>query len=255
MIKHYTRACNFYFGPISIEKVKKKQSIPLHGNRLISFDTIEIFTRKKIKRIDIKKINQLNKDLKKKVLTDIKNIFKKKKFKGLSFSHSPILMGVLNLTPNSFSDGGKYIKKRKGEQHAKKLIKDGCSILDIGGEATNPGSSDVSEDKEWKRIYPTLFRIKSLKKFISLDTRKSSIMKKGIKNRISLINDVSGLEYDPNTIQILKETNIPFVIHHMQGEPKTMQKRPSYNNVLLDIYDFFENKLNIYDQKASNIII
>ena len=116
MIKHYTRACNFYFGPISIEKVKKKQSIPLHGNRLISFDTIEIFTRKKIKRIDIKKINQLNKDLKKKVLTDIKNILKKKRFKGLSFSHFPILMGVLNLTPNSFSDGGKYNKKRMGEQ-------------------------------------------------------------------------------------------------------------------------------------------
>ena len=167
-------------------------------------------------------------------------------------------MGVLNLTPNSFSDGGKYIKKRRGEQQAKKLIKDGCSILDIGGEATNPGSSDVSEDKEWKRIYPTLSRIKSLKKFISLDTRKSSIMKKGIKNKINLINDVSGLEYDPNTVQILKETNIPFVIHHMQGEPKTMQKRPRYNNVLLDIYDFFENKIKYLRSKGikhNNIIL
>ena len=79
MIKYYTKACNFYFGPISQEKVKKKQSIPLHGNRLISFDTIEILTRKKIKRINIKKINKLNKNLKKKVSTDIKNILKKKK--------------------------------------------------------------------------------------------------------------------------------------------------------------------------------
>ncbi len=79
MIKYYTKACNFYFGPISLEKVKKKQSIPLHGNRLISFDTIEILTRKKIKRINIKKINKLNKNLKKKLSTDIKNIFKKKK--------------------------------------------------------------------------------------------------------------------------------------------------------------------------------
>ena len=245
MIKYYTKACNFYFGPISIEKVKKKQSIPLHGNRLISFDTIEIFTRKKIKRIDIKKINKLNKDLKKKVLTDIKNILKKKKFKGLKFSHSPILMGVLNLTPNSFSDGGKYIKKNLGEQQAKKLIKDGCDILDIGGEATNPGSKDVNEDKEWKRIYPTLFRIKSLKKFISLDTRKSSIMKKGIKNKISLINDVSGLEYDQNTIQILKETNIPFVIHHMQGEPKTMQKNLDIIMFFLISMIFLKIKLNI----------
>ena len=252
MIKYYTKACNFYFGPISLEKVKKKQSIPLHGNRLISFDTIEILTRKKIKRINIKKINKLNKNLKKKVYTDIKNILKKKKIKGLSFSHLPILMGVLNLTPDSFSDGGRYIKKKMGEQKAKKLIKDGCGILDIGGEATNPGSKDVNENKEWKRIYPTLFRIKSLKKFISLDTRKSSIMKKGIKNKVNLINDVSGLEYDQNTIQVLRDTNIPFVIHHMQGEPKTMQNNPRYKNVLLDIYDFFENKIKYLRSKGIN---
>ena len=258
MIKYYTRACNFFFGPISSEKVKRKQSIPLHGNRLISFDTVEILTRKKVRRIKISKINKLNKNIKKKVSTDIKNILKKKKFKGLSFSHLPILMGVLNLTPDSFSDGGRYIKKKMGEQQAKKLIKDGCGILDIGGEATNPGSKDVNEDKEWKRIYPTLSRLKSLKNFISLDTRKSLIMKKGIKNKINLINDVSGLEYDPNTIQVLRDTNIPFVIHHMQGEPKTMQKNPSYNNVLLDIYDFFENKIKYLRSKGikhNNIIL
>ena len=93
-------------------------------------------------------------------------------------------MGVLNLTPDSFSDGGKYLKKKMGEQQAKKLIKDGCGILDIGGEATNPGSEDVNEDKEWKRIYPTLTKLKSLKKIISLDTRKSLIMKKGIKIKL-----------------------------------------------------------------------
>jgi len=258
MIKYYTRACNFYLGPISLEKVKKKQSLPLHGNKLISFDTIEILTRKKIKRINVKKINKLNKNLKKKVSTDIKNILKKKNIKGLSFSHLPILMGVLNLTPDSFSDGGKYIQKKMGERQAKKLIKEGCGILDIGGEATNPGSKDVNENKEWKRIYPTLFRIKSLKKFISLDTRKSSIMKKGIKNKVNLINDVSGLEYDQNTIQVLRDTNIPFVIHHMRGEPKTMQNNPRYNNVLLDIYDFFENKIKYLRSKGikhNNIIL
>ena len=167
-------------------------------------------------------------------------------------------MGILNLTPDSFSDGGKYNKKKLGEQQAKKLIKDGCGILDLGGEATNPGSKDVNEDKEWERIVPTLSRIKRLKKFISLDTRKSSIMKKGIKNKINLINDVSGLEYDQDTIQVLRETNIPFVLHHMQGEPKTMQKNPQYNNVLLDIYDFFEKKIRFIRSqgiKHNNIIL
>ena len=258
MIKYYTRACNFYFGSISVEKVKKKQSLPLHGNKLISFDTIEILTRKKIKRINVKRINELNKNLQKKISIDIKKIQKKKFFKGLVFSHLPILMGVLNLTPDSFSDGGKYIKKKQAVLHAKKLVKDGCVILDLGGEATNPGSKDVDEDKEWKRIFPTLSRIKRLKKYISLDTRKSSIMKKGIKSKINLINDVSGLEYDQSTIQVLKETNIPFVLHHMQGEPKTMQRNPIYNNVLLDIYDFFENKIKYIRSKGikhNNIIL
>ena len=134
-------------------------------------------------------------------------------------------MGVLNLTPNSFSDGGRYNKKDYGFKHAQKLLRDGCDIIDIGGEATNPGSNEVHLEREWERISPTLFKLKKLKKFLSLDTRKSVIMKRGIKNKINLINDVSGLEYDSNTIDLLKDTKIPFVIHHTQGNPKTMQKK------------------------------
>ena len=258
MIKYYTRACNFYYGPISIKKVKKNQSIPLHGNKLISFDTIEIFTRKNVKRVNIKKIHNIKGEIKKKILNDIKNISKKKKFKGLKFSHTSIIMGVLNLTPDSFSDGGKFNKKSFAVRHAKKLFREGCNILDIGGEATNPGSKEVDANSEWKRIFPTLLKLKKLKKFISLDTRKSIIMKKGIQNKINLVNDVSGLNYDPDTIDILKKTKIPFVIHHMQGNPKTMQNNPKYKNVVLDIYDFFENKIKYIRSKGirhNNIIL
>ena len=258
MTKYYTRACNFYFGPISKEKVKKNLAVPLNGNKLISFDTIEIFSRKNFKRINLNQIGKLRNNIKKKILMDIKQISKKKKIKGLKFSHLPILMGVLNLTPDSFSDGGKYLKKDLAERQAKKLIKDGCGILDIGGEATNPGSRDVNLDEEWRRIFPTLSKIKRLKIFTSLDTRKSKIMKNGIKNKVNLINDVSGLEYDYNTIDLLKETKIPFVIHHMQGNPKTMQKKPKYKNVLLDIYDFFEQKIKYVKSKGikhNNIIL
>ena len=258
MIKYYTRACNFYYGPISVEKVKKRLSLPLHGNKSISFDTVEVISRKDIKKINIKKINKLKKQIRKKISSDIKNISKKKKIKGLKFTNFPILMGVLNLTPNSFSDGGKYNKKKLGEKHAKRLINDGCMILDIGGEATNPGSKDVNANEEWKRIYPTLRRIKNLGQFISLDTRKSLIIKKGIKYKINLVNDVSGLEYDKDTIHVLKDTNIPFIIHHMQGKPSTMQKNPKYSNVVLDIYDFFEKKIEYVRSKGikhNNIVL
>ena len=258
MQKYYTRACNFYYGRKSVEKVLNKSALPLNDNNLISFDSIEIISRKNIKRINVKKINSLKPFLKKKIKKDLKEITKKKKFKGLNFSYVPLLMGIINLTPDSFSDGGKYNKKNKGFHHAKYLIKKGCKILDIGGESTRPGSNEVEKKKEWKRINITLKKLKKIKKFVSLDTRKSWIIKKAINYKINLINDVSGLSYDSNTINILKDSKIPFVIHHMKGNPKTMQKNPIYKNVLLDIYDFFETKIKkikLNGIKHENIIL
>tara|TARA_Y100000590_G_scaffold168963_1_gene193226 strand:- start:30 stop:1082 length:1053 start_codon:yes stop_codon:yes gene_type:complete len=258
MIKHYTRACNFYYGSLSKEKIKKKQSLPLNGNNLISFDTVEIINREYKKKIHIKEIKNQSIKIKKKIKEDIKLITAKRKFKRLSFLNLPILMGVINLTPDSFSDGGKYNKKNSGLDHAKYLIKKGCKILDIGGESTRPGAKDINKFVEWKRINKTLTKIKKLDKFISLDTRKSWVMEKGIKNKVNLINDVSGLEYDVNTISVLKKHKTPFVIHHMQGTPKNMQKNPKYKNVILDVYDFFENKIKKIRSlgiKHNNIIL
>ena len=258
MKKYYTRACNFYYGNQSIKKIKDKSSLPLNNNKFISFDTLEIITRDNKRKIHIKDINLEKKELKKKIKIDLNLIKKKKSFKKLNFSNYPILMGVINLTPDSFSDGGKYNKKNKGFDHAKDLIKKGCKIIDIGGESTRPGSKEVKTKIEWKRIGKTLKKIKKLNNFVSLDTRKSWIMEKGINYKVNLINDVSGLSYDPNTINILKKKNVPFVIHHIQGNPQTMQKNPKYKNVLLDIYDFFERKINEIRAKGikhNNIIL
>ncbi len=205
MIKYYTRACNFYYGSISKEKIKKKLSLPLNGNNLISFDNIEIITRSYKKIIHIKEINKQKNKIRKKINEDIKLIIKKKKINGLKFLNLPILMGIINLTPDSFSDGGKYNKNNEGYIYANYLLKKGCKILDIGGESTRPGAKDIKKIIEWKRINKTLKKIRKLNKFISLDTRKSWIMEKGIKSGVNLINDVSGLDYDVNTINVLKK--------------------------------------------------
>ena len=258
MEKYYTRACNFYYGPTSKTKVKKKLSLPLHGNELISFDSLEIITRNLIKKINIKEIKYQKKNLKKKIKQDLKQVTKKKSFKKLNLLKSPILIGVLNLTPDSFSDGGRYTKKNLGYKHVTKLIKSGCEIIDIGGESTRPGSIEVEKIKEWKRIKSTLNRLKKLKKTISLDTRKSWIMEKGIKNKASIINDISGFSYDLNTLNVLKKYKISFIINHIQGTPKTMQKNPKYKNVLLDVYDYFDKKIKILRKigiKHNNIIL
>ena len=258
MKRYYTRVCNFYYGKESEILVSKNKTIPLNGNKKLSFDHIEIFSRNSKKKIHIKKINNLNKILKKQIISDLKKVrLKQKNFANLNFLKIPNIMGVLNLTPDSFSDGGKFYKNNKGLKHALDMFKSGANIIDVGGESTRPGSKATNNQLEWKRI-EKFIKLINKKIPISLDTRKSDIMKKGIKYGVKIINDVSGLNYDSKTIDVLKKYNIPFVVQHSQGTPENMQNKPYYKNELLDIYDFFEEKikfLKLIGIKHNNIII
>ena len=259
MPRYYTRVCNFFYGNNSKKLVDKKKTIPLNQMKEISFDQIEIYTRKSKKRISINQINNLSKSLKRKINFDLKKIrSKKKNFSNFNFKKLPNLLGVLNLTPDSFSDGGKFNTKKKGVNHAINLMNYGADLIDIGGESTRPGSKSISESLEWKRINKILKSLLKKKVPLSLDTRKSKIMEKGINQGVQLINDVSGLNFDINTLQILKKSKIPFVIQHSKGLPENMQKKPNYKNVILDIYDFFEDKIKLIRSKGirhNNIIL
>ena len=258
MERYYTRVCNFYYGNQSKNLVARKKAIPLHQLKEISFDQIEIITRKSKKIIHIDQIKNLSKLLKKKISLDLKKIrSKKKNFSNFNFQKIPNILGILNLTPDSFSDGGKFNSKKKSLKHAIYLLSSGANLIDVGGESTRPGSKTVNESLEWSRINHIL---KSLSKKIplSLDTRKSKIMKKGIDIGVELINDVSGLSFDIETINVLKKSKIPFVIHHSQGTPEDMQIKPKYKNEILDIYDFFEEKIKLLRSigiKHNNIIL
>ena len=258
MKKYYTRVCNFAYGKSSIKLVNKKEYLPLNGNKEFSFSQIEIITRNSKKTINLKDIKKLSKPLRDKIDRDLKIIIKKKNnFSNLNFKKIPNIMGVLNLTPDSFSDGGRFNKKKAGLKHATDLFESGAAIVDVGGESTKPGSKSISEKKEWNRIKKTIEKI-SKKIPLSLDTRKANIMNKGIKLGIRLINDVSGLTYDVNTVNVLKKSKSPFVIQHSQGLPEKMQNNPRYKNELLDIYDFFEEKIKFLRSKGikhSNIIV
>ena len=258
MKKYYTRVCNFHYGKISETLVKQKKTLPLNNNSEISFDYIEIISRNFKKKIHIKDIRKLSKFLRNKVNKDIKIITKKNKnFSNFNFKNIPNIMGILNLTPDSFSDGGKFNKKNLSYKQAILLFNQGAKIVDVGGESTRPGSKAVKTKIEWNRIASTIKKFKK-KKFLSLDTRKSDIMEKGIKNGVKLINDISGLKYDKKSINVLKKYNTPFVIHHIQGNPATMQIKPKYKNILLDIYDFFEERIKyarLNGIKHNNIII
>ena len=252
MLRYYTRVCNFYYGSQSKLLVKEKKTLPLNGNKEISFNKIEIISRKYKKKLSINKIDSLPSQIKKIVKNDLRLIKKKKKnFLNLNLRNIPNIMGILNMTPDSFSDGGRFNKIYRAKKQLKYLFKSGANLVDIGGESTRPGSKAISAKKEWSRIKNILKEI-DRKKIISLDTRKSEIMLKGINSGVKLINDVSGLNYDRNSIYVLKKYNMPFVLQHSLGNPDVMQNNPKYKNVLLDIYDFFEDKIKFLRNAGIN---
>jgi len=246
MKKYYTRACNFFYGSDSIKLIKKKLTLPLCGENNISFNKIEIFIRDKkkveTKIIELKDVKKLSADIQKKIIKDIKKITSKRKF---FKKKNHLLMGVLNMTPDSFSDGGKYNSLKKASQKIIEMINAGADIIDIGGESTRPGSKIVSQKNELRRVQKIIknFKKRFPKTFLSIDTRKSLVMDYSIKNNTDIINDVSCFKFDPKSFNCIKNRNIWKIIHHMQGTPQTMQINPKYNHVLLDIYDFFEEEI------------
>ena len=256
MRKYYTRPCNFYYGNYAKKLVKNKKALSLAGNPNICFDKLEIFQRKQKGTVksdfySIAEIKTLNKEKLSIIKTDLKKITSKRKgIARLNFD-KPQIMGVLNVTPDSFSDGGLFFDEFKANNQANLMIKSGADIIDVGGESTRPGSKIVDEKDEWERIKNIIIKLK--KNFskipLSLDTRKSYVMKKGIENGVDIINDVSGLNFDNKSFSVINSKNIPFILHHMQGTPDTMQQNPKYNDALLDIYDFFDEKINFCSKK------
>jgi len=265
MRKYYTRPCNFYYGSYAKKLIKNKKALPLVGNNDVGFDQIEIFIRKKKKIIksnfySINKINNLKKSILTIVKKDLKKITSKRKnILGLKFN-KPGIIGILNITPDSFSDGGLYLKESKAYKQVKTMINGGATIIDIGGESTRPGSKTIKDTNEWNRVKSIIikFKKKFKKTLLSLDTRKAFVMEQGIKNGVDIINDVSGLNFDNKSFKIIHSNKIPFILNHMKDSSSVMQNNPTYDDVLLDIYDFFEEKIKFClknKYKIKNIII
>ena len=154
-------------------------------------------------------------------------------------------MGILNITPDSFSDGGKYLDVNEALKHANEMIEEGVDIIDIGGESTRPGSDPVSADEELKRIVPIIEAIKKISDIaISIDTYKPEVMKEVIDMDVAMINDIYALQ-KPNAIDLIKKSNVGVCLMHMQGTPKTMQLNPTYKNVVSEVRSFLEERANL----------
>jgi dihydropteroate synthase len=157
----------------------------------------------------------------------------------------PTIMGILNVTPDSFSDGGQHNTAYKAVRQAAHMIEHGADILDIGGESTRPGAVDVEIVEEIQRTAPVIEAIrKSSSVPISIDTRKSPVAAEALKAGANLVNDVAAFSYDPDLAGVVSQTGAPVCLMHAQGDPATMQKDPQYDNVLLDVYDYLERKVS-----------
>lgn len=157
----------------------------------------------------------------------------------------PLLMGILNVTPDSFSDGGSYNRLDAALAHAERLLADGADILDIGGESTRPGAPYVSPEEELQRVLPLLQRLAALQVPLSLDTRRTSVMRAALQaGAVDLVNDVSALE-DDGALALVAAANVGICLMHKQGNPDTMQQQPDYADVVQEVGGYLARRIEL----------
>ncbi len=189
------------------------------------------------------------------LLSQLNNICQKRSgFQG----KRPLLQGIVNVTPDSFSDGGRYNQRALAVSRVRELIAEGADIIDIGGESTRPGAQKVSVEEELSRVIPVIESLPDISVPISIDTRHAKVMAAALKAGATMVNDVSALCHDEKSLAVVAASDCPIILMHAQNQPDNMQDNPRYDNVVLDVYDFLERRVEIClasDIERSRIII
>ncbi|PZO88257.1 MAG: dihydropteroate synthase [Micavibrio aeruginosavorus] len=154
-----------------------------------------------------------------------------------------VIMGIVNVTPDSFSDGGRYFDPALAIAHGLRLRDEGADILDIGGESTRPGSDPVSVEEELARVVPVIKGLKQCGAILSIDTRRAAVMKAALAEGVRIVNDVSALTFDPDAMGVVADSGVDVCLMHMKGDPKTMQDAPHYDDVFTEVYEYLEDRV------------
>lgn len=177
----------------------------------------------------------------------------------LDFSKKTYIMGILNVTPDSFSDGGLYFSEKKAIEHALRLVEEGADIIDVGGESTRPGSEPVSPEEEIRRTIPVIRALSNeIRVPISIDTYKAEVARRALDAGATMVNDISGLRFDPDMPAVVAEYGVPVVIMHIKGRPKDMQQNPVYEALIPEIMDYLRISIRLaikFGIKEDRIII
>lgn len=181
------------------------------------------------------------------------------KNKTLELGKKTIVMGVLNITPDSFSDGGEYFSLEKAVEHALLMEKQGADIIDVGGESTRPGAKNISKNEEMKRVIPVLEElVEKCSIPISIDTYKSDVAMKALDLGASMVNDITALQGDKKLVNIVAKYDVPICLMHMKGNPSSMQINPVYDDIITEIHSFLKERAEyalFHDIKKENIIL
>jgi dihydropteroate synthase len=250
--------------------ILKQEMLRLGGDAAIARGIVEgkVMETDVILLGDLTKMNELLKRLNYYQIFDLENIQKRieklifpfeksysLQLSQISLSLSPVkIMGILNVTDDSFSDGGKFVSTEKAFLQAKKMIIDGADIIDIGGESTRPDAISVSPETEIDRVVPLIKKIREYSSIpISVDTTKAVVAEQSIIAGADIINDISALRFDDEMLPVLKRhQHIPIILMHMQGTPQTMQKKPYYDNTITEILNFFQERISFCQQNGIN---
>jgi dihydropteroate synthase len=241
--KLYLRPIGFLYGDIAAEAVAEGAALPLAGGA-ISFTAAELIegtpssTERRL--LGAEELAGLHDCDLARVLERI--TAPRQPFAGLTFAR-PLIMGIVNVTPDSFSDGGLYDKTEGAIVRAAELAAAGADIVDVGGESTRPGSDPVEEGDELGRVLPVLEGLAGLQAAISIDTRKACVARAAAKAGAKIFNDVSALTYDPGSVAAAAQTGLSVILMHAKGEPKTMHLDPRYDDVVLEVYDYLERRI------------
>jgi len=266
------------FYSIKVENVKnqaaniiKQEMLSLGGEAAVSRDVLN-FSRKKsdvlllgtgkqFRELIVKLSRQpfglplLSQEIKK-VLSN----YQKRDFKLSSKGHTlqlgkrTLIMGVLNVTPDSFYDGGRYSNLRKAVERALEMVEEGADIIDIGGESSRPGANSVEEKEELERVIPVIKKLSSrIRVPISIDTYKSGVAKKAIDAGASIVNDISALPMDEKMAKVIENSGVPVCLMHMQGTPRNMQRNPRYKDVVSEIFAFLRERIDFCEQAGIDI--
>lgn len=233
---------------------KKNSSIFKSKNNLLILGSFSDF----IEKSNSASLNQI---LESEIIKSVKNYNQIEKSvykignKNFNFNNS-FVMGILNVTPDSFSDGGQFTDEEQSLDYALQMIEYGADIIDVGGESTRPGSESVSVEEELNRVVPIISRINKVnpEAIISIDTTKPEVASEALNNGATIVNDISGGTFSPEIFDIVKKNDATIVIMHMKGKPKTMQENPRYKDVVAEVYDYLSEQTEIAAKKGINKI-